>query len=435
MMLRFIALLGLLAAAPGFAQTAAPKTGRKAAARKPEAAQWPIQSLSVEGNKNFTSQQILAVAGLKVGQLAGKAEFDAARDRLVATGCFETVGYKFAPSKDSSGYTASFQVAEVSPLYAVQFEGLPAKPAEIAEYLQSKDPMFAPKLPPTAELLTRYTRLVQDFLDSRNQSEKVLGKLMPIGVNDFAIVFRSARALPTIAQVKFTGNQALPTTLLQNKLAEVAFGFPYTEAGFRTLLDNAIRPLYDARGRVRVTFPKITTERAIDVNGLAITVTVDEGPEFKLGEVKFAGNYAAKSAELLKIGKFQTGEVANFEGVYQGVDRIKKRMQRLGYLRADTNIERAIHDKTKMVDLTVRIDEGPQFSFGKLTVEGLDLNGEAAIKKLWGLQPGKPFDADYPDFFLNRVREEGLFENLHKTKAVTKMDEQNHLVDVTLQFG
>jgi outer membrane protein insertion porin family len=434
-MLRFIALLGLVAAAPGFAQTPAPKTGRKAAVKKPEATQWPVQSLSVEGNKNFTAQQILSVAGLKVGQIAGKAEFDAARDRLAATGCFETVGYKFAPSKDSTGYMASFQVAEVSPLYPVQFEGLPAKPAEIAAYLQSKDPMFAPKLPPTAELLTRYTRLVQDFLDTRNQSEKVLGKLMPIGVNDFAIVFRSARALPTIAQVKFTGNQALATTLLQNKLAEVAFGFPYTEAGFRTLLDNAIRPLYDAHGRVRVTFPKITTERAIDVNGLAITVTVDEGPEFKLGEVKFAGNYAAKSAELLKIGKFQTGEVANFEGVYQAVDRIKKRMKRLGYLRADTNIERAIRDKTKTVDLTVHIDEGPQFSFGKLTIEGLDLNGEAAIKKLWGLQPGKPFDADYPDFFLNRVREESLFENLHKTKAVTKFDEQNHLVDVTLQFG
>jgi outer membrane protein insertion porin family len=435
MMVRFIAVLVLVAAAQGLAQTPAPKTGRKAAAKKPEATQWPIQSLSVEGNRNFTSQQILAVSGLKVGQVAGKAEFDAARDRLVATGCFETVGYKFAPSKDSSGYAASFQVAEVSPLYPVHFEGLPAKPTEIAAWLQSKDPMFAPKLPPTEELLRRYTRLVQDFLDSKNQSEKVLGKLTPIGVNDFAIVFRSARALPTIAQVKFTGNQALPTTLLQNKLAEVAFGFPYTEAGFRTLLDNAIRPLYDARGRVRVTFSKITTEPAIDVNGLAITVAVDEGPEFKLGEVKFAGNYAAKSTELLKIGKFQTGEVANFEGVYQGIDRIKKRMQRLGYLRAETSIERAIHDKTKIVDLTVRIADGPQFSFGKLTIEGLDLNGAAAIKKLWGLQPGKPFDADYPDFFLNRVREEGLFENLHKTKAVTKMDEQNHLVDVTLQFG
>jgi outer membrane protein insertion porin family len=435
MMVRFIALLGLLASAISFAQTPPPKPGRKTTAKKSDTIQWPIQSLSVEGNRNFTSQQIIAVAGLKVGQIAAKADFDAARDRLVATGCFETVGYKFASSKDSSGYAATFQVAEVSPLYPVQFEGLPAKPADISAWLQSKDPMFAPKLPPTAEVLTRYTRLVQDYLDSKNQSEKVLGKLMPIGVNDFAIVFRSARALPTIAQVKFTGNQALATTLLQNKLAEVAFGFPYTETGFRTLLDNAIRPLYDAHGRVRVTFTKITTERAIDVNGIAVTVAVDEGPEFKLGEVKFSGNYAAKSTELLKVGKFQTGEVANFEGVYQGVDRIKKRMLRQGYLRAQTSIERAIHDKTKVVDLTVRIDEGPQFTLGKLTIEGLDLNGEAAVKKLWGLQPGKPFDADYPDYFLNRVREEGLFENLRKTKAVTKMDEQNHLVDVTLQFG
>src|ERR1700693_406841 len=128
MMVRFIALLGLLAAAPGFAQAPAPKTGRKTA-KKPDATQWLIQNLSVEGNKNFTTQQILAVAGLKVGQVAGKAEFDAARDRLVATGCFETVGYKFAPSKDSSGYAASFQVAEGSTLYPVLFEGLPAKPA------------------------------------------------------------------------------------------------------------------------------------------------------------------------------------------------------------------------------------------------------------------------------------------------------------------
>lgn len=434
-MVRFIAVLALLAAAPGFAQTAAPKASRKAAAKKAETTQWPIQSLSVEGNKNYTAQQILAVAGLKVGQVAGKAEFDAARDRLVATGFFETVGYRFAPTKDSSGYAASFQVVEVSPLYPVQFEGLPAKPAEISAWLQSKDPLFGPKLPATKEVLDRYRRLIQDYLDSKNESEKVLGKLTPIGINDFAVVFRSAKLLPTIALVKFTGNQAILTTTLQNKTSEVAIGFPYTESGFRILLDNAIRPLYDARGRVRATFPKITTELARDVNGLVVTVTVDEGPEFKLGEVKFAGNYASKSADLLKLGKFKTGEAANFEDVAQGVDRIKKRLQRQGYLHVEANVERAIHDKTKIVDLNIRIDEGPQYSFGKLTVEGLDLNGEAAIKKLWGLHPGKPFDAEYPDYFLNRVREDGLFENLHKTKAVPKVDDVNHVVDVTLQFG
>jgi outer membrane protein assembly factor BamA len=435
MMVRFIALLLLLVPAQEFAQTPKSKPGRKAAAKKDEATQWPIQSLSVEGNRSYGQDQILAVAGMKVGQVAGKSDFEAARDRLVATGFFETVGYRFAPSKDSAGYAASFQVVEVTPLYPVEFEGLPAKGAELGAWLKTKDPLYGPKLPATAEVLNRYTGLVQDFLDAKKLNEKVVGKLLPTGPAQFAVVFRSARPLPTIAEVKFTGNQALASTLLQNKISEVAIGFPYTESGFRTLLENAIRPLYEARGRVRVAFSKITTEQARDVNGLAITVAVEEGPEFNLGEVKMAGHFATQTAELLKIGKFKPGEAANFDDVAQGVDRIKKRLQRQGYLRTEAHVEKALHEKTKTVDVTIRIDEGTQFNFGKLTVEGLDLNGEAAVRKLWGLKEGKPFDADYPDYFLNRIREDGVFDNLHKSKAVPKVDEQNHLVDVTLQFG
>jgi outer membrane protein insertion porin family len=436
MMVCFLALLLLFAPAASFAQTHAPKVGRKAPAKKTQAepTQWPIESLAVQGNKNYTREQILSVAGLKTGQLAGKSDFETARDRLIATGRFETVGYRFTPNKDSTGYAASFQVVEVNPLYPIQFAGLPVKTAEIEAWLKSKDPLYGPLLPATAELLDRYTKLVQDFVTAKNSTENVAGKLLPTGPNQFAVVFRSAKPLPTIAQVTFTGNQVLPSTLLQNKISEVAIGFPYTEAGFRALLDHAVRPLYDARGRASVTFPRITTEKAKDADGLAVTVAVAEGPEFKLGDVVLAGPFAAKSAELLKIAKFKPGEIANFDEVAQGVERIRKRLNRMGYMRAETTIERALNDKTKTVNVTIRMAEGPQFNFGHLTIEGLDLNGEAAVKKLWGLKEGKPFDTDYPDYFLGRVREEGYFENLHNTKAAVKVDEPNHIVDVTLQF-
>ena len=439
MMLCLLALLLLFAPAGGFAQTAAAKAGRKAPAKKAKAektevTQWPIENLAVEGNRNYTAAQILSVAGLKVGQLAGKSDFEAARDRLIATGRFETVGYRFAPNKEATGYAASFQVVEVTPLYPVQFAGLPVKTAEIEAWLKSKDPLFGPQLPATAELLDRYTRMVQEFVDSKTQSEKVAGKLLPTGPNQFAVIFRSSKPLPTIAQVNFTGNRVLASTLLQNKISEVSIGFPYTESGFRTLLDHAVRPLYDARGRVAVTFPKITTEKAKDVDGLAVTVAVEEGAEYKLGEVTLAGDFAPKSAELLKIAKFTPGVVANFDDVMQGVERVRKRLTRQGYLHAEAAIERALNDKTKTVNVTVRITEGPRFTFGRLTIEGLDLNGEAAMRKLWALKEGKPFDADYPDFFLARVREDGYFENLHNTKAVVKVDEPSRVVDVVLQF-
>src|ERR1051326_4547112 len=81
---------------------------------------WPIESLAVEGNQNYSVSQILAVTGLKIGQLAGKDEFEGAQRRLEATGVFETVGYKFGPSSNADGYAATFQVLEVEPVYPVR---------------------------------------------------------------------------------------------------------------------------------------------------------------------------------------------------------------------------------------------------------------------------------------------------------------------------
>ena len=102
MIVRFLALLLLLTPAQQFAQTHAPKTARKAEVQKAAPAEWPIASLSVEGNQNYSKEQILGVAGLKVGQMAGKSQFDAARDRLVATGLFDTVSYRFARILDTA---------------------------------------------------------------------------------------------------------------------------------------------------------------------------------------------------------------------------------------------------------------------------------------------------------------------------------------------
>ncbi len=54
---------------------------------------------------------------------------------------------------------------------------------------------------------------------------------------------------------------------------------------------------------------------------------------------------------------------------------------------------------------------------------------------MWNLKDGKPFNPEYPDRFLASVREQGIFDRLGKTKADTKVNEKNHVVDVTLTFG
>jgi outer membrane protein assembly factor BamA len=117
-----------------------------------------------------------------------------------------------------------------------------------------------------------------------------------------------------------------------------------------------------------------------------------------------------------------------------GVDRIKKRLRRQGYMRAEIRPERHLNEDKKIVDITLHVDEGPQFLMGRLKIEGLDIYAEPAIRKVWGLAEGKPFDADYPDGFLNRLREEQVFEHLKKARSKNDVNEQNHTVDVTLFF-
>ena len=400
----------------------------------PKPTKWPIQTLSVEGNHNYTPQQILAVTGLKPGQQAGKEEFEAARQRLEATGAFETVGYRFAPAPNSEGYAASFQVVEVEPVYPVRFEDLGVPPTEVEAWLRQKQPLFAPKIPGTKAILDRYAESIQQLLAARHQTEKIVGKLSPTGPDQYVIVFRPARLAPAVAEVTFEGNSVIPTNALREAISGVAVGTLYNERNFRELLDTSVRPLYDARGRIRVGFPKITTEKAKDVEGLSVLVTVNEGDSFELGDVAIDNKTEVKSAELLKVGDFKKGDLANFDQVAEGVERIKKRLRRQGYMRAGATVERKINDEKKTVDLVVHIAEGPQFTFGRLEIKGLDLDGEAAIKKLWSLKEGKPYNADYPDFFLTQVKERGIFDNLGKTRFEININEQDRTVDVTLYF-
>src|ERR1039458_2220425 len=318
-------LILLLVTGAGFGQTPTKRAPAKkaAAAKKEEAApsKWPVETLTVEGNHNYTREQVLGVAGLKVGQMAGKAEFEAARDRLTATGMFETVGdkfetvgYKFEPGANKKGFVASFQVTEVEPAYAVRFEELGVPDGEIEGALRAKDSLYSPaKLPATKLVIDRYTNWIQEFLAGKGLTEKIEGKVTPLGGEQFAIVFRPARNLPAVAQVTFQGNQVVTQGVLREAVHGMAIGSPYSEKGFRELLNNTVRPVYEQRGRVRLAFRGVRAEPVSDVEGVHVFVKIDEGQSYELGKVEIAGPSPVDGAVLIKAGDFKTGDVANFE--------------------------------------------------------------------------------------------------------------------------
>jgi outer membrane protein insertion porin family len=180
-----------------------------------------------------------------------------------------------------------------------------------------------------------------------------------------------------------------------------------------------------------VKFPMFTTDPDPKMKGVVVHVTVEEGVPYKLRKVSLTG----AAPELLGNAKLKTGGVVNFDEVNQGLERVKTELKREGYMQAQASTDRVVDDQNRMVDVVLQVDPGPLFTMGKLSIEGLDLHGEPAVRKLWGVQEGKPFNSKYPDYFLDRIREDGMFDGLGATKASTKVDDVTHVVDVTLTFG
>ena len=396
------------------------------------ASSWPIASLRVEGNNNYTDEQVIAMSGLRIGQVAGKNEFEAARDKLLSTGAFESVGYKFGPAAGGNQYVATFEVLEVGQIFPYRFESLGADEQELRTWLRKSEPSLGEKIPATQQVLERVARSIEQFLARSGNQQKVVGRLSPEAGNELAVVFQPA-SLPAVAEVNFEGNTVIKSRTLQQAVSGAAIGSIFTEPRFRQILDLSVRPLYEEQGYLRVAFPKISTAPVKDVNGIGVTVQIEEGAIFQLREVALTGALAGRR-DLLKQGGFKLDEVANMTAVRKGVDDMVRSVQRSGHMKAKAETTRKLDDSAKTVDLAVQIDPGPQFAMGKLTIQGLDIQTEPHIRKLWALKGGKPFDIEYPDFFLKRIHEDQLFDNLGKTSASTKVDEQERTVDVTLVF-
>lgn len=400
--------------------------------KTPAPAVFPLEALRIEGNQKLTVEKILAVAALEIGEPVIRTDFDQARKRLMETGAFQSVAYEFKPSVDAKGVDGVLRVIEVDTWFPYRFEDLPASEEALRAMLRKQEPILDDRIPATKEVITRYTSEIEEFLGGKVE---VSGKVIADVPDHPAIVFRPPGARFNIAEVHFIGNDVLPTATLVSTLSQVAVGVPYSDATMHQLLDASTRAQYEERGRVGVTFPKIAVEKAAKIDGVSVTITVKEGESYNLGTVKVTGVPPDEADGVKYIGKWRSGDIANLEQVRAGAIKIADRLRSDGYLNVTQKTDHTIHENDHTVDALITVNAGPQYHFGRLTIDGLDVLTEPQIRKVWIMNPGSPFRPGYPDQFLKDLRDQGVFENLGDTRAEKTVNEKTKIVDVKLFFG
>ena len=402
------------------------------AAQSPNAS-YPVRAVIVKGNKILKAEQVVAFAGILPGSTVKPAEMDAAMQKLLTCGYFDKVGYRYEPREQ--GYALEWEVTEVTVFYPVAFEDIPAKSEQAKAILKKLDPLFGDKIPATQEVLLRYEVELNRALKVTPGGDWIRGQLASDEKGNLVAMFRPNRVLPTINTIDFTGNKLLNSEDLRPPVSSAAVGVVYRETEFRDILDIKIRPMYEARGRLKVAFPKIVATPAKDkeVSGLDLKVSVEEGEEYTLGEIRVQ-EVDGRTDDWLRIGGFRQGVTANMGEVDAGRRRMEMAIKRNGYLDAKVSGKRTINEERKAVDMDFSMDAGQKYEFERLVVKGLDLISEPEVRKLWGMKKGASFNPEYPDVFLNKLREDGVFDNLGDTKSGAEIDRENHSVVVTLTF-
>jgi outer membrane protein insertion porin family len=428
---RLIWLRALLAGALAVSICPAQTKGKTEAPPPPEPG--ILHSVKVEGNRLYPEAEIVKVLGLKIDGPVAPADFDVAKQKLLNTDLFANIGYEFSYLGKPQQYDLRMKVVEYDQVFPMRFEELGVPDEQVREYLHEHVPIYADRIPGSEGVLKRYRDVIQELVAQKDPALKIRARVVADDPNQLVVLFRPNTPPPMIARVVVLGNKAVETQAIQKAINEVAVGTPYTDTSLKMILDHAVKGLYDEQGYVNVTFPKIEAVKAAKINGYDVTVTILEGPKYTFGPIAFRGGDLSED-DVKAMLKFKVGEVFNGTQAEDLRIALISAMKRKGHLLAAGDIERKVDDEKHAVNLRYLLEPGPTYTFETLEIHGLDIESEPVIRKMWAEKPGKPFNPDYPEFFLKKVEQAQLFDNLGNTRSDFTPNESTHGVKVDLFF-
>ena len=173
-------------------------------------------------------------------------------------------------------------------------------------------------------------------------------------------------SVATISRIAIVGNEAFDDDTLLDEMS-------LTEPGVFTWFsgsDNyeteklsadveAIRSYYLNRGYVNVEVSEPQVELSENLEDVFITITVNEGQEFRVGAVNVGGDQPIDLSAAVEEMTLQSGEIFSRRLVNEAVNTMSKKLGDAGYARAQVRAVPEINDETQTVDVTLVVTPGP----------------------------------------------------------------------------
>jgi len=185
----------------------------------------------------------------------------------------------------------------------------------------------------------------------------------------------------------------------------------YREEGY---LDVAIRP-----EQISYDYPSS--------NALVITINVDEGRQYHIGQIDISGMELVPREALALVIKQRSGNVFSPTALDEDVDAIQKFYGQGGHLDARVNLLRKPNLQTGDIDLEFIISEGEPYQVESVRIEGNTKTKSIVILRELVLGPGETFDTYRMEISKLRLENTRFFEDVNLTDETTNIPGRRNL--------
>jgi outer membrane protein insertion porin family len=397
-----------------------------------------LGKIEVNGLERYTHQQVVTASGLQIGQAIDIQAVDEAANRLMSSGLFKKLSYRFR--SNANLVTVTFEVEEAKETAPVVFDNFVwFSEQELQEAIRHDVPSFDGTAPESGEMPESIKKTLQRLLGERRiQGQVEYYPSADASGKNFKHHFIVKGVRIPVCALLFPGALDVKEADLL-KASRTLVGQDYSREDILSFARANLLPIYRQRGHLRASFLDPTTKPLLSAecqNGVSVSLQVDEGSIYTWDKAEWAGNSVLTAQELSNALGMKTGDRADGLKIDQGVISVSRAYAKRGYIEARVTAVPEFDDANRRVSYRFDITEGGQFRMGTLEINGLSETLTEKIRYGWKLQAGEAFDASYGEKFLREAIKElaAAGPAPQDSKFEYKPNPDNRLVNVIINF-
>jgi outer membrane protein insertion porin family len=426
----------------GVAAIAAAGAGALATATVAEA-QVVVSAVVVEGGQRVDADTVKAYARIRPGERVDSARIDEAYKALLATGLFEDVRIHLVGSR------VVITVSENAVINRIAFEGnKKVKDDALLGEIQSKvrSPLQR------AVVQSDVQRIIEVYRRGGRYDVRVEPKIIDRPNNRVDLVFEVKEGdKTTVKRIVFVGNKAFSDYRLRDALTTGTtnllslFNNKDVYDPDRINADQELlRRFYLKNGYADFRIVSATVELDPSAGGMfggsgagfVITLTVDEGEQYRFGDIEVLSNLRNVDPALLRSRvRGSKGSVYNAELVEKSLEEITIELARAGYAFAQVKPRGDRDFAARTINVTYVVEEGPRVYVERITIRGNGRTRDWVIRREFDIYEGDPYNRVMIDRAERRLKNLGFFKTVRITNEPgSAADRVIVLVDVEEQL-